>query len=155
MTESTATAALQKIEKLLANNSPQQVQVVMDWMQENLHGYNWVGIYKMHHHSRTLHLGPFAGAHTAHTAIPFGKGICGQVALSGATHLTGDVTAEPNYIACSIATKSEIVVPMYFNGELIAQIDIDSHLPNAFDACDEKFLTRVNAWLAPLVAQIG
>jgi GAF domain-containing protein len=144
--------AFQNIQKIIAEIQAEGVQKAMDWMQKNLVGYNWVGIYVMNHETRTLHLGPYAGAPTDHTVIPFGKGICGQVALSGQTHITGDVTAEENYIACSIETKSEIVVPMYWNNQLIAQIDIDSHIADAFDEADETFLKEVNQLLAPYFA---
>jgi L-methionine (R)-S-oxide reductase len=155
MTKTNLEVALQNIQNLIENQPENPVQGVMDWMHKNLPGYNWVGIYIMQHHTKTLHLGPFAGAPTDHTVIPFGKGICGQVALSGATHITGDVTAEDNYIACSIETKSEIVVPMYLNDQLIAQIDIDSHTADNFNALDEQLLTQVNAWLTPFVAKLG
>lgn len=143
--------AYQIIKNILAEKQEDSVQKVMDWMQKNLTGYNWVGIYVMDHKTKTLHLGPYAGAPTDHKEIPFGKGICGQVAVSGKTHITGDVSAEANYIACSIETKSEIVVPIYRDNQLVAQIDIDSHLPDAFDEVDEIFLSEVNLLLAPFI----
>ena len=74
--------------------------------------YNWVGFYFANHEAKTLHLGPYVGAETDHTVIPFGKGICGQVAESNANFVVPDVAAQDNYIACSFTVKSEIVVPL-------------------------------------------
>lgn len=113
-------------------------------INENLEHYNWVGFYFMNHATRKLHLGPYVGAPTDHTIIDFGKGICGQVAVSGDTFISADVNAEANYIACSINVKSEIVVPMYDGEKLIGQIDIDSHRVNRFSEEDEAFLKSVN-----------
>jgi GAF domain-containing protein len=87
----------------------------------------------------------FAGEPTDHTIIPFGKGICGQVAESNQNFVVDDVTAQDNYIACSINVKSEVVIPLFVNGENIGQIDIDSHTKNAFSKEDEDFLAWVNA----------
>lgn len=112
--------------------------------------YNWVGYYFANHETQTLHLGPYVGAETDHTVIPFGKGICGQVAVSNANFVVDDVTAQDNYIACSITVKSEIVVPLFVNGKNIGQIDIDSHIINAFTIEDEKFLEFVNTEVAKI-----
>ena len=82
--------------------------------------------------------------------IPFGKGICGQVAVSNQNFVVADVSAQDNYIACSMTVKSEVVVPLFVNGANIGQIDIDSHVINAFDESDERFLEFVNAEIAKL-----
>ncbi len=105
--------------------------------------YNWVGFYFANQETKTLHLGPYIGAETDHTVIPFGKGICGQVAVSNANFVVPDVAAQDNYIACSFTVKSEIVVPLFVNGENIGQIDIDSHVLNPFTEEDERFLEFV------------
>jgi len=105
--------------------------------------YNWVGFYFANHETKTLHLGPYVGAETDHTVIPFGKGICGQVAVSNANFVVPDVAAQDNYIACSLTVKSEIVVPLFVNGLNIGQIDIDSHVLNPFTETDERFLEFV------------
>ncbi len=110
--------------------------------------YSWVGFYFMNHTNQTLHLGPFAGKPTDHTVISFGKGICGQVAISGKTYIAEDVSRESNYIACSIEVKSEIVLPLYVEGKLVAQLDIDSHEVNAFGKEDEKQLNDLLEFLA-------
>jgi len=112
--------------------------------------YNWVGFYFANHKTQTLHLGPYVGAKTDHTVIPFGKGICGQVAVSNKNFVVPDVAAQDNYIACSFTVKSEIVVPLFVNNENIGQIDIDSHVLNPFTKKDEKFLEFVNEEVAKL-----
>ena len=90
------------------------------------------------------------GAPTDHTVIPFGKGICGQVAVSNNNFVVPDVAAQDNYIACSFTVKSEIVVPLFVNGENIGQIDIDSNVLDPFTAADERFLEFVNNEIAKL-----
>ena len=90
-----------------------------------------------------LELGAYVGASTDHTRIPFGKGICGQVAESGEVFVVPDVSAQDNYLACSIETQSEIVVPIYKDGELIGQLDIDSHTKDAFSPADQAKLEAV------------
>jgi L-methionine (R)-S-oxide reductase len=112
--------------------------------------YNWVGFYFANHQDKTLHLGPYVGAATDHTVIPFGKGICGQVAESNQNFVVPDVAAQDNYIACSFTVKSEIVVPLFVNGVNIGQIDIDSHELDPFSSEDERFLEFVNEKIAQL-----
>lgn len=112
--------------------------------------YDWVGFYFANHETKTLHLGPYVGAPTDHTVIPFGKGICGQVAESNTNFVVPDVSAQANYIACSLTVKSEIVVPLFVNGINIGQIDIDSHVLNPFTEEDEYFLEFVNEQVATL-----
>ncbi|MPT32352.1 MAG: GAF domain-containing protein [Chryseobacterium sp.] len=112
--------------------------------------YNWTGFYFRNGDKDELILGPYVGAETDHTIIPFGKGICGQVAVSGETFVVPDVWAQDNYLACSIDTKAEIVVPIFKNGENIGQIDIDSHFKDPFTKEDEELLN----WLCEEVAKI-
>ena len=90
------------------------------------------------------------GEPTDHTVIPFCKGICGQVAISNKNFVVPDVRAQDNYIACSFTVKSEIVVPLFVNGENIGQIDIDSNVLNPFTEKDERFLEFVNSEIATL-----
>ncbi len=110
--------------------------------------YDWVGFYMANHEAKTLHLGAFAGTPTDHTVIPFGKGICGQVAESNENFVVPDVKAQDNYIACSITVKSEIVVPLFKDGKNIGQIDIDSNTVNPFTKEDEVFLEWINKEVA-------
>ncbi len=119
-------------------------------LEANVEHYNWVGFYFANHETQTLHLGPYVGAPTDHTVIPFGKGICGQVAVSNSNFVVPDVTAQDNYIACSFTVKSEIVVPLFVNGVNIGQIDIDSNTLDPFKAEDERFLEFVNNQIAVL-----
>ena len=120
------------------------------FLSDNVDYYNWVGFYFANHENKTLHLGPYVGAETDHTVIPFGKGICGQVAESNANFVVPDVTSQDNYIACSFTVKSEIVVPLFVDGINIGQIDIDSHVINPFTETDERFLEFVNHEVAKL-----
>ena len=119
-------------------------------LEANVEHYNWVGFYFANHETKTLHLGPYVGAETDHTVIPFGKGICGQVAESNANFVVPDVSAQDNYIACSFTVKSEIVVPLFVNGINIGQIDIDSHVIDPFTEADERFLEFVTQEVATL-----
>lgn len=112
-------------------------------LESKIDHYNWVGFYFKNGDKNELKLGPYVGAPTDHTIIPFGKGICGQVALSNKNFVVPDVTAQDNYIACSITVKAEIVIPIFLNGENIGQIDIDSNTPDPFTEKDERFLEFV------------
>lgn len=123
---------------------------ICEVLSDSVAYYNWVGFYFANHETQTLHLGPYVGAETDHTIIPFGKGICGQVAVSNANFVVPDVTAQDNYIACSFTVKSEIVVPLFVNGKNIGQIDIDSHVINPFTEADERFLEFVNVEVSRL-----
>lgn len=139
VTEITSNSALDRDEKLLK---------ICELLSNSIAYYNWVGFYFANHETQTLHLGPYIGAETDHTVIPFGKGICGQVAVSNANFVVPDVAAQDNYIACSFTVKSEIVVPLFVNGKNIGQIDIDSHVLDPFTEADERFLEFVNAAIA-------
>ena len=88
-------------------------------------------------------MGPYVGEPTDHTIIPFGKGICGQVAVSNENFVVPDVDAQDNYLACSLSVKAEIVVPIFVNGQNIGQIDIDSGTTDPFTEKDERFLEFV------------
>lgn len=117
-------------------------------LKKKISHYDWVGFYFAEEETKTLHLGPYAGEPTDHKVIPFGKGICGQVAESNETFLVEDVHAQDNYIACSINVKSEIVVPLFVNSKNVGQIDIDSNTVNAFSKDDELLLVEINALIS-------
>ena len=125
---------------------------VCELLQENISHYDWVGFYFKNGDKTELKLRAFAGEPTDHTIIPFGKGICGQVAVSNQNFLVPDVKAQDNYIACSIHVKAEIVIPLFVNGENIGQIDIDSHTPDPFTKEDEEFLEFINAKVAEILS---
>ncbi len=141
VTEITLKSNISRDEKLLE---------ICQLLNQNIEHYNWVGFYFANHDTQTLHLGPYVGAETDHTEIPFGKGICGQVAVSNENFVVPDVAAQDNYIACSFTVKSEIVVPLFVNGKNIGQIDIDSHVLDPFTNEDEQFLEFVNTEIAKL-----
>jgi len=119
-------------------------------LQDSIDYYDWVGFYFRNGDKEELLLGPYVGEPTDHTVIPFGKGICGQVAVSNQNFVVPDVAAQDNYIACSMTVKSEIVVPLFVNGENIGQIDIDSNVLDPFTEMDERFLESVNVAIAKL-----
>jgi len=129
----------------------ERMQAICDLIQQHLPTYNWVGFYMAHETEPTLHLWCQAGEPTDHTVIPFGKGICGQVAVSNKNFVVDDVQAQDNYIACSIHVKSEVVIPLFKDGKNIGQIDIDSNTVAAFDESDERFLEWVNEQVATIL----
>ena len=120
----------------------------MQWLDEEVSYYNWTGFYFMNDEKQQLEIGPYVGAYTDHTVIPYGRGICGQVAVSGKTFEVPDVHAQDNYLACSLATKSEIVVPIYKGENLVGQIDIDSHELDPFTQEDHDLLEAVANFVA-------
>ncbi len=120
-------------------------------LQKEVKHYDWVGFYFADHMAQTLHLKAFAGIPTDHTEIPFGKGICGQVAVSNENFIVEDVTAQDNYIACDIQVKSEIVIPLFVDKINVGQIDIDSNIKNAFSQEDATFLEQLNARIADIL----
>lgn len=131
-------------------NREEKLLSICQLLTDSVPYYNWVGFYFANHETQTLHLGPYVGAPTDHTVIPFGKGICGQVAVSNSNFVVPDVSAQDNYIACSLTVKSEIVVPLFVEGINIGQIDIDSHELDPFSEADERFLEYVNQEIAKL-----
>lgn len=118
-------------------------QFVVERMACELPAYNWAGFYMLDPHDpETLVLGPFVGAATEHVRIPVGRGICGAAVAQGQTIVVDDVTADPRYLACSLETRSEIVVPISAHGRIVGEIDIDSHAEAAFGAEDRAFVER-------------
>jgi len=108
---------------------------------ERLSYYDWVGFYMLDPGDQSvLVLGPYRGTPTEHVRIPVTEGICGVAVARGETVVVEDVSADPRYLACSLETKSEIVVPIKANGRIVGEIDIDSHTLNAFGADDRSFL---------------
>ncbi len=124
---------------------------ICEILEANIDYYNWVGFYFKNGDKNELKLGPYVGESTNHTIIPFGKGICGQVAVSNENFVVPDVAAQDNYIACSITVKAEIVIPIFVNGENIGQIDIDSNTPDPFSKADEHFLEFICTEVAILI----
>ena len=113
--------------------------------------YTWTGIYLLD--GNELVLGPFQGKPSPHTRIPLGRGICGAAAAEKATIVVDDVNADPRYLACSVETRSEIVVPIMQGSDVLGEIDIDSDRPAAFGAGDRELLEPVAAMLAERLAE--
>ena len=134
-----------KIEQitLLKENFEFKLQQICDLLVSEVSYYDWVGFYFKNGDRKELKLAQFTGEETEHTIIPFGKGICGQVALSNKNFVVQDVSEQENYISCGWKVKSEIVIPIFVNDENIGQIDIDSHTPNIFSSKDEELLEFV------------
>jgi L-methionine (R)-S-oxide reductase len=111
-------------------------------LHEKLLKYNWVGFYMLEPGATPpmLVLGHFQGAMTPHTRIPLNQGICGAAASSGKTVVVDDVSRDPRYLACSLETKSEIVVPVFVRGQVVGELDIDSHFLAAFGFEDRELV---------------
>jgi len=140
---------LKQVEKLMAarDRNPDWLKEVCALLQRERRHYNWVGIYFLD--GKELVLGPYVGAPSPHLRIPVDKGICGAAVREGRTVNVPDVNADPRYLACSLETKSEIVVPLQADGRILGEIDIDSHSPSAFTADDHALLEAVARRLAP------
>lgn len=119
-------------------------------LRESVEHFHWVGFYFVNGGKNELKLSEFSGKPTEHTIIPFGKGICGQVAVSNQNFVVQDVSEQDNYISCGLDVKSEIVVPIFVDGKNIGQIDIDSHDISPFTEEDEKLLEYVCGKVAQL-----
>jgi GAF domain-containing protein len=141
-------AALERVKALLTGGG---VQAVVDYLHEHVPHFSWVGIYWVE--GRDLVLGPWRGPQaTEHTRIPIGTGICGAAAASGRTEVVDDVHQDPRYLACFPSTRSEIVVPIVWDGRVVGEIDIDSDRPGAFSEADRVFLEEVAALIAAQVS---
>jgi GAF domain-containing protein len=119
-------------------------------LKARLPHYTWAGIYVLE--GDELVLGPYLGRPSPHTRIPLGRGICGAAAAERATIVVDDVHSDSRYLACSIETRSEIVVPIVTagaNSRVLGELDIDSDRPAAFGQSDRDLLEAVAALLAP------
>lgn len=132
------------------HNTEEKLLKVCALLDQEISYFNWTGFYFKNGDKDELKLGPYVGAETDHTIIPYGKGICGQVAVSNETFVVPDVKEEGNYLSCSIDTKAEIVVPIFKDGQNIGQIDIDSHTINPFTDEDRELLE----WLCNEISKI-
>jgi GAF domain-containing protein len=153
MNNDTHTTALAAVTDALAGESDPQrsMDVTVQLLAKHLPHFTWTGIYLLD--SNELVLGPYVGKPSPHTRIPLGRGICGAAAAEEKTIIVDDVNADPRYLACSIDTKSEIVVPIMLNGEVLGELDIDSDRPAAFNEHDQRMLEQIAALLAPKLAR--
>lgn len=134
-----------------SNSTESKLQAICDFLKKEVPYYDWVGFYFQNGTKKELKLSQFAGEPTEHTIIPFGKGICGQVAESNQNFIVQDVTEQDNYISCGWKVKSEIVIPIFKNGENIGQIDIDSHTVNPFSKKDVELLEFVCSQVTKII----
>ncbi|WP_299553297.1 GAF domain-containing protein [Seonamhaeicola sp.] len=144
-----------QVETILSDDNKsvnERLLQVCKLLEKHIDYYNWVGFYFRNGEKEELILGPYVGEPTDHTVIPFGKGICGQVAVSNQNFVVPDVSAQDNYIACSITVKAEIVIPIFVNGENIGQIDIDSNTPDPFTEADGRFLEFVTKKVSKILS---
>jgi L-methionine (R)-S-oxide reductase len=132
---------------IAAHSNPEQImRRTVDTLAKSLPHYTWTGIYLLY--GNELVLGPYVGKPSPHERIPLGRGICGAAATEKATIIVDDVNSDPRYLACSVETKSEIVVPIINGSDVLGEIDIDSDRPAAFTADDRELLEAVAALLA-------
>ncbi|MFZ1138692.1 MAG: GAF domain-containing protein [Candidatus Sulfotelmatobacter sp.] len=119
---------------LAVPSAQELMQTMVKLLHERMLKYNWVGFYMLEPGAQPpmLALGAFEGAMTPHTRIPLHQGICGAAASTGQTVVVDDVSKDPRYLACSLETKSEIVVPVFVHGKVVGELDVDSHFAAAF-----------------------
>jgi GAF domain-containing protein len=135
-----------RVDRILEAPSPRdaKLKAICYLLRRKVPHFHWVGFYLVDPDSpRELVLGPYEGDPTEHVRIPFGSGICGQVAESEETMIVQDVAAESNYLSCSIDVRSEIVVPILADGRFVAQLDIDSHDVSPFTDADRDLLESI------------
>jgi L-methionine (R)-S-oxide reductase len=143
-------SALEAVDRIV-NREPEADEVlrrVVEVLHDRFEHYSWVGIYLVE--GDDLVLGPWKGPEaTEHVRIPIGQGICGAAAATGRTEVVDDVNADPRYLACFPSTRSEIVVPIPYEGRVVGEIDIDSDEPGAFGEADRAYLERVALLISP------
>jgi len=127
-----------------ATGPEQLMTAIVEKLRDSLPHYNWIGFYMLDHQNATedpmLVLGPYVGAETPHKRIPLNRGICGAAVTTAQTIVVDDVNADPRYLACSLETKSEVVVPVFVKRVAVGEIDIDSHSPAAFTEDDRRLI---------------
>lgn len=142
--------ALEAVDRIVSRESEADdvLRKTVEALQDHVEHYSWVGIYLVE--GDDLVLGPWKGPQaTEHVRIPVGQGICGAAAASGVTEIVDDVNADDRYLACFASTRSEIVVPIAYEGRVVGEIDIDSDVPAAFGPEDRTFLERVALLISP------
>jgi len=141
-------AVLNSVESIAATAPDTRALIAetVAFLQRARKHYNWVGVYLLQ--NGELVLGPYVGKPTPHARIPLNKGLCGAAASTGQTIIVDDVNADPRYLACSLETRAEIVVPIMREGRVLGEIDIDSDTPAAFAGADRALLEGVARILA-------
>jgi L-methionine (R)-S-oxide reductase len=142
--------ALEAVDRIVnrEGEADEVLRKTVEVLHDRVESYSWVGIYLVE--GDGLVLGPWKGPQaTEHVRIPIGQGICGAAAASGVTEIVDDVNADERYLACFVSTRSEIVVPIAYEGRVVGEIDIDSDVPAAFGPGDREFLERVALLISP------
>jgi len=153
MSEHIFRGIMERVTAIIDSNEPagRKLQSVCELLRKEVPHYDWVRFYFVDPENRNeLVLGPFSGEPTEHTRIKFGEGICGQAAETEKVFIVQDVSKEDNYLSCSPDVRSEIVVPIFRDGEIVGELDIDSHRLNAFSSEDSEFLE----WVCKIVGEI-
>jgi L-methionine (R)-S-oxide reductase len=139
---SKSTELIAELDALAATSTSSEglMKSIVTLLHEKQTRYNWVGFYMIEQSGdpNMLILGAFRGTMTPHTRIPLNQGICGAAASSGKTIVVDDVNADSRYLACSLETKSEIVVPVFVHKKVVGELDIDSHFLAAFGPEDRR-----------------
>lgn len=145
------TPALLQIDAILSRLAGRPaLQEVCRFLNESFHHYRWVGLYRVD--GSALELEAWEGpAATEHTRIPIERGVCGQAAREGRSVVVDDVRTRPEYLACFLETRAEIVVPIRHGGQVVGEIDIDGNEVKAFDGSDRVFLEQIASKLGPAV----
>ena len=149
------TGALEAVDRIVNRESEadEVLRQTVDLLHDRFDHYSWVGIYLVE--ESDLVLGPWKGPQaTDHVRIPVGQGVCGAAAESGQTEVVDDVNADDRYLSCFPSTRSEIVVPIVYDGKVVGEIDIDSDSPAGFGDEDRTLLERV-AVLTPPHSLVG
>jgi len=148
----TLLATIREIVTSEGSTRDDKLHAICALLEREVAHYDWVGFYLVDPaRERELVLGPFVGAPTEHTHIAFGQGICGQAADTEMTFVIQDVSQETNYLSCSPHVKSEIVIPIFKDGAVAGEIDIDSHALAPFTDADNAFLEQVATLVAALL----
>jgi GAF domain-containing protein len=120
-------------------------------LRDRIPHYDWVGFYFADVAKRELTLGPFVGEPTEHTRIAFGQGICGQAAAVKKPFIVQDVRRVTNYLSCGVKVMSEIVFPIFKDGTIVGELDIDSHTVAPFTEKDSALLEKICDIVGPLL----
>ena len=149
------TPALLQVDAILSRLSGRQALAeVCRFLRHSFAHYPWVGIYRVE--GSDLVLDAWDGAQaTEHTRIPIPRGVCGQAVREHRSVVVDDVRTDPNYLACFLETRAEIVVPIVHDSEIVGEIDIDGNTVKAFDASDRRFLEKLAAKLGVAVERSG
>jgi len=141
---------LAEIDRILASAADRDgaLTAVVKAIHDASSRHDWTGIYLVEGDTLVLH--NYLGEPSPHTRIPIGRGICGAAVAERRTLVVPDVRADPRYLACSVKTRSEIVVPIAKLGYVFGEIDVDSHTADAFTESDRRTLEEVAGRLTGL-----